>query len=373
MIVADALPNIHFGDGWEFYMERYGIPPCMVMLEGLASGIRNSSKVERIGYADDCEVFGIQMAQAVGMELVGGSLAAPPLTYYSDAIESQIRFAEAGFPGWAASCPIYGATGPATIAGSMATGNAEMIGGIVLAQLIKPGARMIASSFTFPINMRTGSPAFGDISLSLFNTMFNQMCRRYGLPTWNAGLGFSSSKRIDFQNGYERAIMSSISALSGSNIIHLHGAVSSELSYNPLMAILDDDIAGMIGRFIEGVKVNDETLALDLIEEVGPVPGYYLNKEHTRKWWRSESFVPKACDRLTYPEWIEAGKKNALDYAKERMKEILATHKPTPLTARQEEGVERILEEARKYYKEKGLISDAEMAEYKKAIGSMSA
>jgi trimethylamine--corrinoid protein Co-methyltransferase len=112
----------------------------------------------------------------------------------------------------------------------------------------------------------------------------------------------------------------------------------------------------MIGRFLQGVQVNEETLALDLINEVGPIPGMYLDKAHTRTWWKREQFMPKVADRLSLPEWMESGKKSALDYAKERMEEILATHKPEPLTAKQEEEVERILEEARQYYRGKGLM-----------------
>jgi trimethylamine--corrinoid protein Co-methyltransferase len=119
---------------------------------------------------------------------------------------------------------------------------------------------------------------------------------------------------------------------------------------------LDDDVAGMIGRFIEGVDVNDDTLAVDLIEEVGPIPGFYLNKEHTRKWWKKEQFLPKAADRLTYPEWMKTGQKSCIDYAKKRMEEILATHKPDALTAEQDKEIEDILDEARILYKQKGLI-----------------
>lgn len=80
--------------------------------------------------------------------------------------------------------------------------------------------------------------------------------------------------------------------------------------------------------------------------------------------------MPKVADRLTYPEWMDTGKKSCLDYAKERMEEILTTHKPTPLTPSQEEDIERILEEARKYYKERGLISEEEMAIYRESMKS---
>ena len=145
-------------------------------------------------------------------------------------------------------------------------------------------------------------------------------------------------------------------SLAGSNIIGFQGGAYGELEWHPALAVLDDDIAGIIGRFIEGVLVNEETLAIDLIKAVGPIPGMYLDKAHTRQWWQKEQFIPKAADRLTYPEWMEKGKKSALDYAQDRVEEILATHKPKPLTASQDEEIERILAEARAYYKKRGLI-----------------
>jgi len=111
-------------------------------------------------------------------------------------------------------------------------------------------------------------------------------------------------------------------------------------------------------------------MAVDLIEKVGPIPGHFLSEEHTRKWWKLEQFIPKAADRLTYPEWMETGKKGCLDYARQRMEEILATHKAPPLTPKQEADIEGILEEARKYYKGRGLISEEEMATYRKSMKS---
>jgi trimethylamine--corrinoid protein Co-methyltransferase len=161
---------------------------------------------------------------------------------------------------------------------------------------------------------------------------------------------------MDFQSGYEKAMGALVAALSGSSIIMLHGGVYGELSWHPVQAILDDDIAGMICRFIEGVEVNDETLAVDLINSVGPIPGMYLDKKHTRDWWKKEQFLPKVADRLSYPDWLKKGKKSAQDYAKDRMADILATHKPKPLNASQEEEIERILGEARQYYQKKGMM-----------------
>lgn len=346
-----------------------GVPPVMLITEGLAAQIRNFSKcIYNTGYSKGCDQFNIAMAQAVGIEIGASLMSSSPLTFYSDAVDAAFRFAEAGLTMGVGGGAIFGGTGPATIAGSTLTNNAEILAGIVLIQLIKPGLKIFAANFCFPQNMRGGSPAFGDIAVSLHNTIFCQTWRKYGIPVFIWSPGPSSSKEIDFQCGYEKAIMVLIAALSGANHISFLGGISSELTSHPLQAILDNDIGGMVGRFLQGVEISDETLAIDLIAQVGPIPGFYLDKQHTRKWWKGEQFVPKCADRLTIPEWLAMGKRNALSYARERMEEILATHKIQPLTANQDEEIERILKEAREHYRRRGMISDEEWADYKKVM-----
>jgi len=367
--LLDALPTVHFFSPYTPYFGFEGVPPCMAMLESLAARIRNSTKFQCVGFSNDSEMFAIKMAQALGIEIMGTCALAPPLAMYRDAAESTFRFAEAGFPMRIISGQVMGGTAPATIAGGVITNNAEVITGLVLTQLIKPGTRVLVKDFSSPMNMSTGAPAFGSIEACLHNVASNQLFRRYGVPIDNATC-YPNSKMPDYQCGYEKASRLLIAGLSGANTLLLHGSVHGELSHHPVQAILDDDLAGMVGRFMEGVKVNDDTLAIDLIEEVGPIPGHFLNKEHTRRWWKLEQFVPKAADRLTYPEWMQTGKKGCLDYAKERMEEILATHKATPLTHSQEEDVERILDEARNYYRKKELISEGEMATYRESMES---
>ncbi|MFC1908083.1 trimethylamine methyltransferase family protein [Chloroflexota bacterium] len=354
--VLDALDTVHVLIAYEFYMEMVGIPPCMIMLEDLASGIRNSSKAQFGSYQLDCEIFKIKMAKAVGMDLYAAINSSPPLTYYRDAVEAIFRFAEAGFPMGVGGGAMMGATGPATIAGSTITNNAEIMAGIVLIQLVKPEAGVTVYDFVFPMEMRTGNPVFGGLGISLHQVMFNQIWRKYGIPTGTWTNSYSSGKKIDFQAGYERSLMALTAASSGSNMVSFHGAIHGELTYHPVMSVLDDDVAGWIGRFIEGVKVTDETLAINLIEKVGPIPGNFLTTEHTRKWWKKEQFIPKTADREPYPEWIKKGKKDALTLARERVEEILATHQPKPLTPEQDKEIEEILEEARSFYREKGLM-----------------
>ena len=367
--IMDALPNLHLETPYTPYFGFEGVPPCMSIPESLASRIRNSSKCQCTNFSNNSEIFAIEIARITGIDLLGGCSVSAPLTIPDAAAEALFRFVEAGCPVRLVPSSVMGASSPATISGSVVMNNAGLIALIVLAQLIKPGTRVLVKDLDFPQNMRTGAPAFGAIETALHSVVFNQIFKRYDIPRANTNC-FPSSKAPDYQCGYEKALITLISALSGANYMEPHGSLYGELAHHPVQAIMDDDLAGIIGRFIEGVTVNDETLAIDLIAKVGPIPGHYLSTEHTRKWWKLEQFMPTTADRLTYPEWMNSGKKSCLDYASERMEEILATHKPTRLTPGQEEDVERILEEARQYYKKRGLISEEDMKAYRKSMKS---
>jgi len=350
MKVVDALPNLHMVGCYPYFGFK-GIPEAMKIPEEIAAKIRNTTKIQLQCFQKGSYIFTSKMMPLVGGEAIGVSHCASPLTYYEDSINAMFTWIESGFPIYICSGGVAGGSAPVTIAGSTVSNNAELIAGVVLAQLIKPGVRTIVADFTFPENMTSGSPLFGDIAAALHVATFSQIWREYRVPTACSSSGLTSSKEIDYQCGYEKSIHSLVAALSGINIIDLHGGLSSELTAHPVLAILDDDIAGMIGRFIEGIKVDDETLAIGLIKEVGPIPGHFLTSAHTRKWWKNEQFTPKVSDRLTYPEWIKSGKKNALEYAKIKYEEILKNHNPAPLTEDQDKKIENILEEAREYYK----------------------
>jgi trimethylamine--corrinoid protein Co-methyltransferase len=354
--ILDSLENLHILGSYTAYFGFEGVPPVMAILESCASKTRNSTKVQIEGFADDSEVFQIQMAQAVGTEILQQITASAPLTWGGAAMEAVFRAVGAGFPLLIVGGQVLGGTAPVTLAGALTTNNAELIVPIVIAQLIKPGTRVLPTDFVFPMNMHSGSPGFGSIGCSLHQVAFNQIWRKYDIPAYDANSGYVSSKFMDFQAGYEKANQAVLAAVSGAHLIGMHGAVSAELTFHPVQAILDDDLAGMIGRFLRGILVNEDTLALDIISHVGPIPGHYLGEEHTRKWWMKEQFIPEVADRLSYPEWIATGKKTALDYAREKMEEILATHHPKPVTPSQEEEIDKILEEARRHYKKNGKL-----------------
>ena len=353
--ILDSLDTVHYIAPYTPYMEIEGIPASMVMLEGMANKLRLSDKVIASAYQMDSEIFAIKMAKTAGTELVGSVSVSPPMTYGESACKVIYRWIEAGFPLDIGSGAVMGGTGPATIAGSTITNNVECIAGIVLAQIIKPGTPLMVADFVHPMDMRWGHPAFGAVECALHEAIFSQFFRKYSIPIHH-WYGFGSSKKIDFQSGYERAMLALLTAMSGTDVVELHGAIYGELTWHPIQAVIDEDVANWVGRFMGGVNVSDETLAIDLIKEVGPIPGFYLEQEHTRKWWRQEQFIPKVADREAYQEWLRKGKQDTIALAQARLEEIIAKYEPKPLSPEQDREIDNILEEARRYYTDKGLM-----------------
>jgi trimethylamine--corrinoid protein Co-methyltransferase len=357
VLISDALDTVDLFPSYTPYFEIEGVEPVMLCPTSLANRIRWSTKVSRGAQATDSFIFEIQLAQAVGMQLLGVCEAAAPLAYPEDAINAAFDYTGAGFPMFIAAGSAMGGTAPATVAGATITNNAELLGAVVLIQSMRPGTGIMANDFVTPMDMQSGNFLFGTLGVNLHQMAFNQLWTQvYKIPTVNTGAAFSNSKLIDYQSGYEKTHTAMVSALSGANCIVLHGGVTAELAYNPILAIINDDVANVIGRTIEAFDVNEDTMALELIHEVGPNPGSYLGEKHTRTHWKKEHFVPAVADRLSYGEWMQQGRKSIIERATARMEMILSTHNPPPITAEQDKEIERILEDARRYYRMKNLL-----------------
>jgi len=352
--VADSLENIHASTSYTPYCEIQDVPPVMMLPVSTWSRLKYFSKVNRIGTIENSHIWEIKMAQAIGVDVWGAMEGAPPLAYPETTVECAIECAKAGFPVASCSGGLLGATHPATLAGGLITGMAEVLGCIVLVQLVRKGNPVFVDSFDHAQNMRNGNFIFGGPLNFLFDVMWSQIWRARGIPSTAGSPGASNSKRVDYQCGYEKCMGALLAALSGAHIISSPGGLTGELSYHPVLSIIDNDMLGSIGRFLSGVSFNHETLALDLIESVGSA-GFYLDKEHTRKWWKLENYIPQVSDLQTYTEWLASGKKSILENAKEKMKEILDNYK-CKLSEKKQQELDDILEEARKYYKEKGKL-----------------
>jgi len=375
--VLDALDNIHRLTSYCPYADIKEIPAAMQYTINAACRFRYSTKVSRTEHAAGSGQFAMKMAHTCGMDINANMEASPPLTFYEDAITNAFWACEvpeySHFPVVFADGDIMAATAPATFAGSLVTSSAEITAGIVMVQLLQPGKPVAAGHFVFPMDMRYGHPGFGGIECALHNVAFNQIWRRHDIPIIDyGGALFTLAKNIGYQTGADKMQNLIISAISGANVIAIAGGLFAELTWSPELAILDNDLCGAVGRFIEGFEVSGQTLALDVIHEVGPIPGIYLNQAHTREWWKKEFYASQVMDTLPYDVWIKEGKKNALNYAKERLKEILATHEVSvPLTEEQDRDINNIIEEAMVYYRGKGMLSEQDVIQCRKTWKSV--
>ena len=161
-----------------------------------------------------------------------------------------------------------------------------------------------------------------------------------------AGFIGSDAKYPDHQRGWEKALNTVVQALAGPNFILVHGGIYDELLWSPVVAVIDNEMLKFVARLLEGMRIDDETLAIDLIKEVGPV-GQFLNKKHTKEWWRREHVLLNVSDRSSYAEWVENGAKDIIERAKAKTREILEKHEVLPLTEEQEKKISEIV---RKYH-----------------------
>jgi trimethylamine--corrinoid protein Co-methyltransferase len=170
--------------------------------------------------------------------------------------------------------------------------------------------------------LRLGAPEHG-----LMHVGFAQLAKRYNLPTRGVA-GVSDSKDLDLQAGYETAFNLLLAVLAGFNFItYALGSIDLSLSISYEKIITDHDLIGMVERLVRGVTVSDETLALDVIDAIGP-GGHYLAHKHTRDHHQKEHFIPHLLDTQSYESWAKAGSRDLRDKAREEVKKILQEHQP---------------------------------------------
>ena len=245
--------------------------------------------------------------------------------------------------------PQGGTTGPAPLAGQIMLNVAETLAGITLAQQVKPHTPIMWGNVGSISDMRSGLFASGAVELGLINAAMNQMAKFYRLPTYSTG-GMSDSKISDAQSGVEKALQISIVALAGGNYIHdAAGLLESCLLTSYEQYVIDNEMLGMVARILEGIRVTPETLSFEAIKQVGPRKNF-MGLRHTLNHIRTEHYLPRLFDRSTYETWETRGAKDIREVAREKAREILATHVPAPLPKEVQEALERIIKEAEGTY-----------------------
>lgn len=239
-----------------------------------------------------------------------------------------IEVVSKGLPLAIPSEPLCGATSPVTLAGTIAINNAESLAGIVLAQLINPGTPVLYGSTSSIMDMKQGFYVAGCIESAMVNAGLAQMAQYYQLPMYGTG-GMSDSKINDSQAGYESALTAMTVSLAGCNYIHdAVGLLEMCQVFSYEKMVIDNEIIGNVYRVMKGIEVNNDTLAVDVMRDVGPA-GHFLAEAHTVKHVRKEFFIPKVSDRRTRIAWQEDGSPDTNQRAHKMVRDILAEHKPS--------------------------------------------
>jgi trimethylamine--corrinoid protein Co-methyltransferase len=369
-IVGDALENVHVMDALFSFTDIKDVPGIMQQLEGLANGFRYSSKAQHYGYMKDSDQFAIKMAQALGATLDAEIDVAPPVAFYPEALDAIWRFAELGWCVWASPGGRAGATAPGPLASVQVQSWAGTIAFIVITQLIHKGTPVGLHPCDGVVHTKWAHGMACAPETWYARAMSNQLCRCYGIPVTTAAGFCGAAKEFDYQAGVEKSLGVLSSVMTGSHLHTLHGSFAGELGYSNILQVLDDDIAGSIGRYLLGADIDDETLAVDEQLEMGTAPVSFMGRPLTRRYWARDRFEPVAADWDTHANWVKSGKVGLVSRARARVDAILGEHKPDPLTANQQKLIDDILQEAREYYRANGLLAEDEWAPYVAAVES---
>jgi len=253
-----------------------------------------------------------------------------PLWLPNNDVGILIKSAQHKLPLFVEVDPMCGATSPVTIAGTLLQQTATVLCGIVITQLINPGAPCLYTIASGLMDMRNGNYAGATPEITLLYIASIQIAHYYGLLVT---VGNSVDAKIsDAQAGYEKALQFLPVLLAQPDVIHLTCGMLEQmrlLGYG--QSIIDNEIIGAASRFMKGIEISDETLAVRVICETGP-GGNYLTHPHTLKFLRKELWMPEIANRDRWESWGKKGRKTLQETANEKAKEILEKHHPKPLS-----------------------------------------
>jgi trimethylamine--corrinoid protein Co-methyltransferase len=263
----------------------------------------------------------------------GGMCPSSPLLFDDKLTAGVMECAKRGLPVWFMPMDNAGASAPITIAGTIVQTNATNLAAICLMQIINPGVGVSYGSIPCFMDFRTGIASVACPEESLHCAAIAQMAKFYGLPSMSWS-GISDSKTFDVQAGYESALGLLPTLLAGANRV-VCGALESYYSACYESVVIENEIFGMAKRMADGIKVDEDTMAVSLINKVAPLAatkmgGHYMAEKHTLAHATRERYIPKLSDKTTRDTWQKNGSKTLTQVAKERVREILAKHKPEP-------------------------------------------
>lgn len=327
--LVDALSNIHF---YMLNVYPHELPDEQVDVNRFGAALNNTRKHVMGGvYTVEGVRNVIKMAEIIAgspeklrerpfISMVACNIS--PFKLDKSYGQLAIEIARQGIPVVVPAEPLCGATAPITLAGNLVVQNVDTLIGVMLTQLVNPGTPVLYGCISSITDLRDMKYLSGAVEMGLMNAASAQMARFYNLPLYSTA-GMSDAKVNDSQSGYESAITGLMVALAGGNFIHdaagfLEFCMTA--SYDKL--VIDDEIIGMIMRAVEGIKVDDDTLAFDILAKAGP-GGHFVSNRHTRKYMRTELYQPRLSDRNNREKWEKEGKQCTQVRASEKVRAIL--------------------------------------------------
>ena len=345
--VCDALPEINF-------VMSMGVPRD-VPTKGYyrhqyATIVRNTTKPVVV-VCDD--LADIEAITAMAGAVAGGakrlerfptflvySEPSTPLQHSLEATDKLLFCAEHLVPITHSPAPMMGGTTPVTLAGAVALGNAEILSSLVMHQLKNNGAPFLYGHGVHNLDMKTMVSAYGSPEYQLARVMAAEMGRFYGLPVWGYA-AHSDSKTLDGQAAADAQMQVMVALLAKTNLNHDVGYLESGLMHSPEFMVLADEIISQTRAFVKGFSLDDESLALQAINQVGP-GGEFMSHDHTLAHWR-EMWTPRIFDRQRYDRWEKSGSKNIETRLRERTLQIIEEHQHEPLSNQADAEIASIL------------------------------
>ncbi len=339
--LMEALPEV---DG-VFGMAMADVPPKARGVVGLRIMAENTRKHIRVlsFCPEGCDAI-CEMKEVVDTPawFSMGFTAHGPLRWTHLALEIYHRTAGKGIPVTINGEPMAGVSGPVTLAGSAAVGNAEILAGIVINQILEPGRLCIYNlGLAHIFDMKTSIAVTGAPENHLLADIAARMGRYYHLPScsWVS----TESMCADSQAALEKTMGYFTHQQSGIHLIWGVGQLESELTLSFAQAVIDNEILAYTRRFLRGVDVNPQTLAADVTREVG-IAGDYLSHTHTLEHFRSEFFEPDILLRRKRTAWTDDGARDLAAVAEERARVIISAERESTLTADQLSEIKKIEE-----------------------------
>ncbi len=347
-LIMDYLDSLDFATGTGNCSD---VPPEVCDVHEISCMLEHSAKPALITTHDEAGLDAITEICAAYKGGLDGFRQAPfvvycvcpltPLHYPQGVLGKMLKSVRSGFPFIAVPAPGAGGTSPVTLAGTLVTGNAEILSALALTQAAEPGSSFIYGGFFTSTDMATMVMTHGSPEFNLMNIAQAEMARNYRLPSFSSA-GCTDAHELDVQAGFECGISTFVTALCGANMVHAIGVLGSGTGVNREMLVLNDDLITYTKRMFQAVEVDDQHLALDEIASIGP-GGSFLESDLTAELYRQELWMPQRFVRAYFDKWDQAGRPALAQQLAQECDRIVREHEPEPISDDQRQQIQAII------------------------------